>query len=68
MKRTIGKLKEMRESAEKSFIKNSIMIHTSLVKGPLPDATADLEMIMELNMAISVLENSLMAKSSIPNN
>lgn len=65
MERTIRALKEMREKAEKSFIENSIIVHRSRLDSPTPDAKADLEIIIELNQAISILENSLMAKSSV---
>lgn len=65
MERTIRTLKEMREKAEKSFIENSIIVHRARLDSPVPDAKADLEMILELNQAISILENSLMAKSSV---
>jgi hypothetical protein len=65
MERTIRTLKEMREKAEKSFIENSIIVHRARLDSPVPDAKADLEMILELNQAISILENFLMAKSSV---
>jgi len=63
MERTIRTLKEMREKAEKSFIKNSIIVHRSMSHSPIPDTKSDLEMIIELNQAISTLENSTMMKS-----
>jgi hypothetical protein len=65
MERTIRTLKEMREKAEKAFIENSIIVHRARLDSPVPDAKADLEMIIELNQAISILENSMMAKSSV---
>lgn len=65
MKRVIITLKEIREKAEKSFIENSITVHTSVVDSPVPDAKSDLEMIIELNKAISILENSIMVKKSV---
>jgi hypothetical protein len=65
MERTIRTLKEMRENAEKSFIENSIIVHRARLDSPVPDVKSDLEMIIELNQAISILENSLMAKSSV---
>lgn len=64
MENIIRTLKEMREVAEKSFIKNSIIVHRSRLGSLVPDEKADLEMIIELNQAISVLENSMMAKTS----
>jgi hypothetical protein len=65
MERTIRTLKEMKEKAEKSFIENSIIVHGARLDSPVPDAKSHLEMIIELNQAISILENSLMAKSSV---
>ena len=63
--RTIRTLKEMREKAERSFIENSIIVHRSRLDSPIPDTKSDLEMIIELNQAISTLENSTMAKSDV---
>jgi hypothetical protein len=63
MERTIRILKEMREKAEKSFIENSIIVHRSMSHSPIPDTKSDLEMIIELNQAISTLENSTMDES-----
>ena len=57
MKTTIRTLKEMREKAERSFIENSIIVHRSRLDSPIPDTKSDLEMIIELNQAISTLEN-----------
>jgi hypothetical protein len=65
MERTIRTLKEMREKAEKSFIENSIIVHRARLDSPIPDTMSDLEMIIELNQAISTLENSTMAKSVV---
>ena len=62
MERTIRTLKEMRKKDEKSFIENSIIVHTSLMHSPIPDTKSDLEMIIELNEAISILENHSMQK------
>lgn len=62
MERIIEQLKEQREKAEKSFIENSIIVHRARLDSPVPDAKADLEMIIELNQAISVLENSMYEK------
>ena len=63
MKTTIRTLKEMREKAERSFIENSIIVHRSRLDSPIPDTKSDLEMIIELNQAISTLENSTMDES-----
>jgi hypothetical protein len=62
MERTIRTLKVLREKTEKSFIENSIISHTSIVHSPIPDTKADLEVIIELNQAISILENYSMQK------
>lgn len=65
MERTIKTLKEMREKAERSFIENSIIVHRSKLDSSVPDTKLDLEMIIELNQAISTLENSTMVKSVV---
>lgn len=65
MERTIRTLKEMREKTEKSFIENSIIVHRARLDSLIPDTKSDLEMIIELNQAISTLENSTMAKSVV---
>ena len=54
----------MREKSERNFIDNSlIVINTKGIDRPIPDTQSDLEMIAELNQAISILENSTMAKT-----
>ena len=63
MERTIRTLREMKEKAESSFIENSIIVHGAL-DGPVPDPKADLEMIIELNQAISILQNNNASKES----
>jgi hypothetical protein len=65
MERTIRTLKEMREKAERSFIENSIIVHRASLDSPIPDTKSDLEMIIELNQAISILQNATMAKSVV---
>jgi hypothetical protein len=65
MERAIRTLKEMREKAEKSFIENSIIVNRARLDSPIPNTKSDLEMIIELNQAISTLENSTMAKSVV---
>ena len=65
MERTIRTLKEMREKAERSFIDNSLIVRNTRGDRPIPDTEADLEMIKELNQAISILENSMAAKESV---
>lgn len=67
MERIIRMLKEMREKSERQFIENSIFVHRSMSGSPVPDVKSDLEMIIELNQAISTLENSTMAKCSMEN-
>lgn len=64
MERTIKTLEEMRENAKRLFIENSIIVHTSTLEVK-PDTKSYLEMIIELNQAISILENSTMAKSDV---
>tara|TARA_B100000780_G_C21114623_1_gene450813 strand:- start:2403 stop:2615 length:213 start_codon:yes stop_codon:yes gene_type:complete len=64
MERTIRTLKEMREKSERNFIDNSLIVmNTKGGDRPIPDTKSDLEMIAELNQAISVLENSTMVKT-----
>ena len=55
----------MREKAERSFIENSIIVHRASLDSPIPDTKSDLEMIIELNQAISILQNATMAKSVV---
>ena len=64
MERTIRTLKEMREKSERNFVDNSLIVmNTKGIDRPIPDTQSDLEMISELNQAISILENSAMAKT-----
>ena len=67
MERTIRVLKEMREKAERSFIDNSLIVRNTRGDRPIPDTDSDLEMIAELNQAISILENATMAKEPVSN-
>ena len=62
MERIIQQLKEQREKAEKTFIKNSFIKRNCKIDAPCPDTDADLDAIAELNQAISVLENSMTEK------
>ena len=55
-------LKEMKGKEEARFIENSLIKRASLIDSPVPDTDADLERIVELNEAISVLNNHLMQK------
>lgn len=68
MERTIKTLKEMRELAERSFINNSLIVRNTKFDRPIPDIGSDLEMIEELNEAISILENAMSAKEPKPEN
>ena len=64
MERTIKTLKEMREKSERNFIDNSLIVmNTREIDRPIPDTQYDLEMIAELNQAISILEIATMAKT-----
>ena len=64
MERTIRTLKEMREKSKINFIDNSLIVmNTKEIDRPIPDTQSDLEMIAELNQAISILENAAMAKT-----
>ncbi len=68
MERTIRTLKETREKSERNFIDNSLIVmNTKGIDRPIPDTQFDLEMIAELNQAISILENSTMAKTQSVN-
>ena len=62
MKRIIQHLKEQREKAEQTFIKNSFIKRNCKLDAPCPDVDADLDTISELNQAISILENYDAAK------
>ena len=62
MNRIIEMLKEMKGKEEARFIENSLIKRASLIDSPVPDTDADLERIVELNEAISVLNNHLMQK------
>ena len=67
MERIIRTLKEMREKAERSFIDNSLIVRNTRGDRPIPDTEYDLEMIAELNQAISILENSKAVKKPVSN-
>jgi hypothetical protein len=72
MNRIIRVLEEMKVKAEQEFISNSLIkrasIHSEVpdidsdLERIVPDVDADLERIVELNEAISVLNNHLMQK------
>lgn len=63
MEKVIKELKRMREENQEIFIENSITVHRAMSNSPIPDTKSYLEMIIELNQAISTLQNSTMAKS-----
>ena len=48
MERIIQQLKEQREKAEKTFIKNSFIKRNCKIDAPCPDVDADLDAIGEL--------------------
>ena len=67
MKNIIEQLKEQREKAEKTFIKNSLIKRNCMNDEVSPDTNAYLDDIAELNEAISVLENSMVEKEPVFN-
>ena len=67
MRKIIEQLKQQREKAEKTFIKNSFIKRNCKIDAPCPDVDADLDAISELNQAISILENATMAKEQNQN-
>ena len=67
MRRIIEQLKEQREKAEQTFIKNSFIKRNCKIGAPCPDTDADLDTISELNQAISILENYGAAKEPVSN-
>lgn len=64
MNRIISMLEEMKVKQEQEFISNSLIKRASGIDSPVPDVDADLERIVELNEAISVLNNHLMQKQN----
>jgi hypothetical protein len=61
MNRIVRMLEEMKVKQEQEFISNSLIKRAS-VDDCIPNVDADLERIVELNEAISVLNNHLMQK------
>ena len=61
MNRIVRMLEEMKVKEEQKFISNSLIKRAS-INSEVPDVDADLERIVELNEAISVLNNHLMQK------
>ena len=62
MNRIVTMLEEMKVKQEQEFISNSLIKRASVLDSTVPDVDADLERIVELNEAISVLNNHLMQK------
>ena len=67
MERIIQQLKDKRDKAEKTFIKNSFIKRNCKIDAPYPNVDADLDAIAELNQAISILENYGAAKDPVSN-
>lgn len=67
MRRIIEQLKEQREKAEKTFVKNCLIKRASSVNSPIPDTDSYLEEVYELNQAISILENHQACKEPVSN-
>ena len=61
MRNIVRMLEDMKHEAERNFIKNSLIIRASVTED-VPDVDADLERIAELNEAIKILENAVMAE------
>ena len=62
MRRIIEQLKQQREKAKDTFIKNSFIERNRCTVGPCPNTDDYLDAIAELNQAISILENATMVK------
>lgn len=62
MRRIIEQLKEQREKAKDTFIENSFIKRNCEIDAPCPDTDSDLDVIAELNNAISCLENATATK------
>jgi hypothetical protein len=65
MERIIEQLKEQREKAKETFIKNCLIRRVSLSDSPVPDTDSYLDEIYELNQAISILQNHGACKSVV---
>ena len=63
MNRIVTMLEEMKVKQEQEFISNSLIKRASVLDSTVPDVDADLERIVELNEAISVLNAWSKAKS-----
>ena len=60
MNRIVEVLKEMKVKEEQEFIAKSLIKRASANDSPVPDVDSYLDWIVELNEAISVLNNHLM--------
>lgn len=67
MERIIEKLKEQREKAKETFIKNCLIRRASPPDSPVPDTGSYLDEIYDLNQAISILQNHGACKEPISN-
>ncbi len=67
MRRIIEQLKQQREKAKDTFIKNSFIERNRKIDGPCPNTDDYLDAIAELNQAISILENATMVKEQNQN-
>jgi hypothetical protein len=65
MQRTLTILKDYLEKEKEYYINNAIIVYRTVREdSPVPDTESNLKFILELNEAISVLENQGMAKNS----
>ena len=64
MRKIIEGLKEQREKAEKTFIKNCLIKRASLVNSAIPDTESYLDDVCELNEAISKQKGQLQVRLS----
>jgi len=65
MERTINILRDLRSKEKERYIDNSIFVYQTITTDtPIPDTECSLRFILELNDAISILENHGMAKNS----
>jgi len=65
MERIIEQLKEQREKAKETFIKNCLIRRASPPDSPVPDTDSYLDEIYNLNQAISILQNHGACKSVV---
>lgn len=58
MEEVIKHLTDLLEKTKDQFISNSIYVHLAKPNTPVPDTTHDLELIINLKKAISILVNA----------